>query len=461
MTKVSTVRTRFAPSPTGYLHIGSLRTALFCYLFAKQNKGDFILRIEDTDRQRLVPDAVQKIIAILNDFGLSPDEGPGIKNGHGPYIQSERLHIYAKYAERLVKSGQAYYEDGEQGRAIKFKLDKNGKTTYADAVYGEIEFKNENLKDPVILKSDGYPVYNFANVIDDHLMEVSHVFRGEEFLSSTPIHVQLYQAFDWRPPVFVHLPLILDEHRKKLSKRTGDVAVEEYLNKGYLKPALLNFIALLGWNPKTTDEIFSLDDLIKQFSIPKLNKSGAVFDVKKLDFLDKQWRLKLRLPLAKDPLFARSETLLNIKNKSDKKLLEIIWQQILERASGPSDLGEILEEFKFYFECPNYPAELLRWKDTEQAKTEVGLNFAKNLSMEIAAKYKKGSTREEIEKSTKDLIKREGLSVGEVLWPLRVALSGSDKSPSPFEIIETFVVSGREQEISIRLHRALEKIAKI
>lgn len=474
------IRTRFAPSPTGYLHIGSLRTALFDYLFAKHSGGVFILRIEDTDRERYVPDAVEKLVGTLAAFGLSPDEGLILENGSitekgdfGPYVQSARLGIYKQHAEQLVKEGKAYYcfctaerleqikkdqaaqnlpprYDGHcralsgeevaqelasgKPHVVRQKVPRTGLTEYDDVVYGHLQFKNDLLDDSILLKSDGYPVYNFANVIDDHLMEITHVLRGEEFLSSTPKHVLLYQAFGWTPPQFSHLPLILDTRRQKLSKRSGDVAVEQYVGKGYLKEAILNFVALLGWNPKTSEEIFSLSDLVKEFSLANINKAGAIFDVVKLDFINREWKRKLALPPAQDPMFILAKSMLESKcgHSVDPDQLAIIWPQINERIKGPSVLEAGIGEFAFYFQDVAYGADLLSWKNADKTVTASNLRLLRDF---LAALDLKSFSPQELEVKIKEYLRERGVGLGDALWPLRVALSGQKNSPSPFEIM--------------------------
>ena len=340
------VRTRFAPSPTGYLHVGGLRTALYSYLIAKKNKGTFILRIEDTDQTREVEHAVENLIDSLNWAGIEFDEGP-IKGGpYGPYVQSERLDIYHKYANQLIEAGHAYYctcstERLEQLRqrqmasklppaydrhcrnlniqpkpgephVIRMKVPLDGEITFNDLIHGNITFSYRNVDDQVLIKSDGYPTYHLAVVVDDHLMKISHVIRGEEWISSTPKHILLYEYFGWEVPLIAHLPLILNPDRSKLSKRQGDVAVEDYRAKGYLKDALINFIALLGWNPGDTRELFSMDDLIKEFSLERINKSGAVFNIEKLRWMNEQ----------------------HIRIKTDQELLEMLKPIIAQRSLG-------------------------------------------------------------------------------------------------------------------------------
>ena len=327
------VKTRFAPSPTGYLHIGGLRSALYAYLFAKQNKGKFILRIEDTDRSRYVEGAEIQIMNSLSKIGLKWDEGPYLNNDskikekgqNGPYFQSKRLKIYGKYVDMLLKSDNAYHcfcseerlkklreeqknnnqptkYDGScrslpkkevakklsnnEEYVIRLKVPDKGEIKFKDIIRGQVKFQMEDIDDQVILKSDGFPTYHLAVVVDDNLMDITHVIRGEEWISSTPKHILIYKALGWEIPEFAHLPLLLNKDRSKLSKRQGDVAVEDYFNKGYLVEALLNYIALLGWHPSDDKEIFSLKELIKNFELKRVQKAGAIFDVNKLNWFN-------------------------------------------------------------------------------------------------------------------------------------------------------------------------------
>ena len=306
------IRTRFAPSPTGFLHVGGLRTALYNYLFTKQNNGKFILRIEDTDQNRYVENSAENLVYILSKFGFNYDIGPGREDENGPYVQSKRLNIYKKYYMKLLKNNFAYvcFDIGgdlipefdneialskmnSMKYVIKLKINKNSSLKINDMVRGDIEFDLNLIDDPIIIKSDGFPTYHFANVIDDHLMKITHVIRGEEWISSLPKHVTLYNAFNWKLPQFCHLPLLLNEDKSKLSKRQGDVAVEDFINKGYLKEALINFVALLGWHPENDNELFLLEDLVKYFSIDRVNKSGAIFDREKLIWMNREYIKKM------------------------------------------------------------------------------------------------------------------------------------------------------------------------
>ncbi len=489
-------RVRFAPSPTGFLHVGGLRTALFNFLWAKKNKGDFILRIEDTDRAREIAGATENIVATLKHFKLDFDEGPNLgdrnqesgvgKDKYGPFVQSQRLDIYNKHIQILLDKGAAYKcyctaeridELKKQADASKvpFKYDKfclknpdpsagsgshnfvirqnipeQGTVEFEDEVYGRIRVENRTLDDGVLIKSDGWPVYNFANVVDDHHMAITHVIRGEEFIASTPKHIHLYEAFGWPVPKFVHLPLLLSRERKKLSKRDGDVAVKEYLDKGYLPEALLNFVAFLGWNPKTEKEIFSLDELIAEFDLKKINRAGAVFDPDKLDWFNAQY----------------------LRNKTTAELVELV-RPYLPVAAGeyPQEflakiveiererlkkLSEIGERTSYFFIEPQYDGELLKWKNASADELKSSLTAAKTM----ISNFKSLISETEIEDN---FLKRIGdADKGTMLWPLRVALSGLKASPGPFEIIEAFMSLPKGKEIMAkRIDLALEKLAKL
>lgn len=319
------IKTRFAPSPTGFLHVGGLRTALYNYLFARQNRGQFVLRIEDTDQRRKVAGAVENLLATLDWAGIKPDEGPRIGGNFGPYVQSERLELYRKYAVELVENGHAYpcfcsverlqqlkdwqaahhipprYDNhcrnlavsevsrrlaAGEAHIIRMKVPAAGGVEVSDLIRGTVSFPVDQIDDQVLIKSDGFPTYHLANVVDDHLMEISHVIRGEEWLPSTPKHVLLYRYFGWDLPQFAHLSLLLNPDKSKLSKRQGDVAVEDYRQKGYLPEALINFLALLGWNPGDDREIFTMEELIREFSLERISKSGAIFNIEKLNWMN-------------------------------------------------------------------------------------------------------------------------------------------------------------------------------
>jgi nondiscriminating glutamyl-tRNA synthetase len=357
------VRTRFAPSPTGMMHVGNLRSAIFEYLVARHNNGDFVLRIEDTDQERKVEGAVEFIYDTLNLCGLNIDEGPNNGGNFGPYVQSERLPYYKEYAHKLVEMGHAYYcfcseerldalraqaeEDkvafmydghckyltkeeiekkiaSHEPYVIRQKMPKEGTSIYQDLVYGEISIENKFLEDQVLLKSDGYPTYNFANVIDDHLMEITHVIRGNEYLSSTPKYNLLYDAFGWEKPTYVHLPMVVDADGKKLSKRHGASSFMDLYNHGYLPEAVVNYLALLGWSPEVTNEIFSLDDLIKMFDPRRISKSPAVYDVKKLQWINGHYMKKLDMDKLLSITVPHLKEAYNLDNKSEEWIKELV-----------------------------------------------------------------------------------------------------------------------------------------
>jgi len=472
----SNIRVRFAPSPTGYMHVGNFRTALYTYLFAKKNNGIFILRIEDTDQKRYVQDALEKLINIINWAGFEYSEGVYLENGHvvqkgdfGSYIQSERIEIYKKCAEQLVQDKKAYYcfcsperlEEMRQNQMankqatlydreclklkpdeIRHKLEKGEKyvirqkiftdefTEYIDLVYGKVRIKNELLEDQVLLKSDRYPTYNFANVIDDHLMKITHVIRGEEYISSTPKYIQLYQNFGWPVPQFAHLPLLLNHDRTKLSKRQGNVSVEDYIQKGYLKEAIINFVALLGWNEGkgSVQEIYSLEELIQKFDLSHVHKAGAVFDLKKLDWINSQYIKKLSV----DELYQKSLEFFKQKDFyinafEDKKTEEYFKKVLLIEKDRLNKLSEVGESNKFLFQDIQYDKEILRWKKMSDDDLKKSLEKSQEVFKKISAS---NWTKENLEKH---LLEAAGDKKGDLLWPLRVALTGAQKSPSPFE----------------------------
>ncbi|NTV40703.1 MAG: glutamate--tRNA ligase [Candidatus Moranbacteria bacterium] len=514
------VRVRFAPSPTGYLHIGGLRTALYNYLFARKNKGVFILRIEDTDQKRFVEGAVENLIDALTQTGLSWEEGvcfrkqetgsenqkktdsiayPGVVEvgNFGPYIQSERLELYRKYAQQLVAEGKAYYCFCEPARleqmrekqqqeklppmydrycltnidsekineklkekcpaVIRLKVPKDEIIEFEDLVRGKVSFNTSNIDDQVLLKSDGFPTYHLANVVDDHLMEVTHVLRAEEWLPSTPKHILLYKALNWEIPKFAHLPQLLSIEKKKLSKRMGDVAVEDFIKKGYLKEAIINFVALLGWNPGegSVQEIFSLKELAEKFDLKKVHKAGAVFDVKKLEWINSQYIKKMTI----DELYAEARSFLESKDffqawtlkeaKLNEKERESYIKKVLvieqDRLSNFSQTGD---DSRFFFEEISYEKNLLVWK--EMTTSELKTSLEKSLAL-LDSLSEEQWTRDVLEKK---LIEEAGDKKGELLWPLRASLTGVQKSPSPFDCCW---VLGKEKTID-RINKALEKL---
>ena len=380
MSTLDRVRTRFAPSPTGFMHIGNLRTALYAYLFAKQNNGVFILRIEDTDLERFVPGALDVIYSTLKESGMKIDEGPNEGGDFGPYVQTERKDIYLKYAKELVEKGVAYYcfcdkerldslvnaegikrydkhclhlskEEVEMrlARGDKYVIRQNMPTTgvseFDDLVFGHVEIPNSELEDQILIKSDGLPTYNFANVIDDHLMKISHVMRGNEYLSSTPKYNLLYDAFGWERPKYIHLTPIMKDAQRKLSKRYGDANFDDFIKKGYLPEAIINYIALLGWSPKGEQEKFSMDELIEKFSISGLSRSSSIFDEEKMKWLNGEYIKELPFDVFMEkakPYFDES----CIKGRYDYNKFGVLLQTRIEILSEIKDKVAFIDDFK-------------------------------------------------------------------------------------------------------------------
>jgi len=483
------VRVRFAPSPTGRMHVGNFRSALYNYLFARKHGGVFFVRIEDTDRARMVENGVESILRTLAKMGLSHEEGPFLKEdgsveqrgSKGPYIQSERLEIYRQQIDQLIEHGDAYpcfctperldalrkeqeaakkptgYDrhcrsldtDEAGGRVaagerhvIRAKMPDDGETEFHDEVRGHVKFRNDLLDDYVLLKGDGFPTYHLANVVDDHLMETTHVIRGEEWLSSTPKHLLLYKAFGWTPPVFAHMPLLLNPDRSKLSKRQGDVAVEDYLDKGYLPEALINFVALLGWNPSDEKEIYELQELVDAFELKDINSAGAVFNHEKLDWLNGKYLRSLPLDRLADRaapflenagLIARESEGWRVVRGGEKLSPEDLGKLIALERERVKTLAELPEAIAFLLEdVPEYPAERLCWKVQPKGEAVVRIEA---LLETVGAMDESEFTLKDIEERVKALIAEKGWGNGDTLWPLRVALSGREKSPGPFEIM--------------------------
>lgn len=481
------VVTRFPPSPTGFLHVGSLRTALYNYLFARHNGGRFILRVEDTDRARYVEGAVESLIKTMNAMGLDYDEGPTLVDGkivevgdNGPYTQSNRTEIYTKHALQLVEQGDAYHcfcskerlaelRKGQQIAKLPTKYDRTcaglskdevktkmdsgeafvirlkiseGPITFKDEIRGSVTIDGSEVDDQVLMKADGFPTYHLAVVVDDHLMGVTHVIRGEEWVSSVPKHVLLYKMLGFELPTFAHLPLILNPDKSKLSKRQGDVAVEDFLTKGYLPEALLNFVALLGFNPSGDQEIYSIKELQDSFNLSGVNKSGAVFDVEKLNWMNGQYIKKLD---AEDLL----ERARQYTEDVDDSLLGRILAVEKDRLSF---LSEITDHLHMYTGQPEYDPEILVWK---KADKEDALTQLKGVGETIKGlKNETFESLELIEGAIKKYIEDNELKNGNVLWPLRVALSGEPRSPSPFEL--TWIL-GKEETLA-RLKFATDKL---
>ncbi|MFA6197618.1 MAG: glutamate--tRNA ligase [Patescibacteria group bacterium] len=482
----SNIRVRFAPSPTGELHIGGLRTALFDYLFARQNGGNFVLRIEDTDRARFVEGSEQRLINTLTQYGLSYDEGPGKEGKYGPYVQSQRLDIYREHANRLLEKGAAYkcfctperltevrelqmarkepprydrhcrnlsadeieqLESAKTPFVIRQKLPEQGSVSFTDLIRGDVSFDYALLDDSVLLKSDGFPTYHLAVVADDHLMEISHVLRAEEWLPSTPKHLYLYESFGWTPPLYAHLPLILSPKGGKLSKRDGAVSAQSYLDEGYLPEAVINFIAFLGWNPKTEREIFSLDDLVKEFKIEHINKAGAVFDKQRLDYLNGQYIRALDINLLVKRLMPFYQQAGIPTDDADK--LTKVTALVKDRLVNLTEIGHLA---KFIFDLSEYEAALLLPKketDTEKIKKSLELSSETLQSIES-----KNFTSAALKQALTEMISRVGSNNTSILWPLRVALSGQAASPDVFEIAE---VLGQEEAIK-RIDAAIGKL---
>jgi len=482
----SKIRVRFAPSPTGWLHVGGLRTAFYSYLYAKQRKGKFILRIEDTDRERYVKGAQDKLMQTLDRFNLKYDEGPNKGGKYGPYIQSQRLGLYRQYAEKLLAQNQAYrcfctsarltemreqqikdkqppkYDrtclrlsteeihkkmNNTDASVIRLKIPE-GETVFDDMVRGKIKIQNETLDDQIIIKSDGYPTYHLAVVVDDYLMKISHVIRGEEWIPSTPKHIIIYQALNWPLPQYAHLPLLLNPDKSKLSKRQGDVAVEEYLNKGYLPEALLNFIALLGWNPGTDQEIFTVKELIKAFAINKVQKGGAVFNKQKLDWINSQY-IKAIPDYKLADLAFKSLSKFDYFEKNKFQLVKLV-ALFKERLNNLAELGKLA---KFLYELPDYDAAILIAKKSNTNKTQLALTKG----IALIDTYNHTWHADALKKYFDKMREQIGLTRSEMFWPLRVAVSGLERSPDVFDIMEVL----GEAETKNRIRLAIEKLHKI
>ena len=483
------IRVRFAPSPTGLLHIGGARTALFNWLFAKKNNGTFILRIEDTDRTRFSPEAVDDLVASLKWLGLDWDEGIEKGGEFGPYVQSERVELYKKYAEQLVSEGKAYKcfctaerlkemreqrrQEGKSGydgkcrnlsesaRAeleksgapfvIRFAMPNEGATKFSDAIRGEIVYPNEGQDDFVILKSDGFPTYHLANVVDDHLMEISHVLRGEEWIPSTPKHICLYESFGWQPPVFAHLPVILAPGGGKLSKRHGAAAVAEYREMGYLPEALVNFLALLGGSVSTDNEVVPLQQLIDDFDLKKVSMNGAQFDREKLDWMNGVYIRELPL----DELVARVKPIMKAggiidETTSDEKIKTVV--ALLQPRM--KKLTEVVDSAKYFFvDEIEYEEKPVR---KFVAKPDVKENLIE-LREKIAEVPEENFTPEVLEKVVADYLEESEQPMKKVVHPLRVAVTGRSASPGMFE---TLAAIGKEKVLK-RIDYTIENLAGI
>ncbi len=495
------IRVRFAPSPTGFLHIGSLRTVLFNYLLAKSLNGKLILRIEDTDQKREVKGAVDGLIKILDWVGIKFDESPDINGKFGPYIQSQRLDIYKKYSDKLLKSSKAYHcfctperlqkmRGDQQAKklpprydrkcrelskseiekklknkekfVIRQKIPLTGEINVHDELRGDIKFRAEDLEDHVLIKSNGVPTYQFALVVDDYLMQISHVIRGDEWIPSFPKNILLYQAFGWTPPKFYHIPLTLNKEGGKLSKRQGDVAVEDYRAKGYLPEALINFCVLLGWHPKDDQELFTLSELEKEFKIEDMGTSPAVFDIEKLDYFNgyyiRQKPLDELVELCKPYLEKHLKKIAStgrafVKIAANGLGITEYTKKIIaleqERLKKLSEIGELTEFF--FIDKLEYDTDLLVWK--KMTKEQVKNNL-EQVHEQLEKIPNENWTNDSIEDALISYIKVKELKVGEILWPMRVALTGRKASPGPFDVAE---VLGKEESLK-RINTAINKL---
>ncbi len=478
------IRTRFAPSPTGYMHIGNLRTALYTYLLTRSKGGKFILRIEDTDQERLVEGATDVIYRTMKDTGLIHDEGPDIGGEYGPYIQSERRNIYKEYAEKLVELGHAYYcfcskerlddlrEKQEKAKVptkydghclrltkeevqakldagepyvIRQKMPKYGKTTFKDEVFGEISVENTILDDNVLLKADGLPTYNFANVIDDHLMNITHIIRGSEYLSSTPKYNLLYEAFGWDIPTYIHVSPVMRDAQKKLSKRDGDASYEDFIKKGYLKEAIVNYIALLGWSPGGDREKYTIDELIEIFDVKGISKSPAIFDENKLAWLNGEYIRELSSDEFHEKALPWYKGVIE-NPEIDLKEVSALLQKRCEK------LSDIPEQVDFFDELPEYDIEMYTHKKMK-TNPENSLVSLENILPVIEGI--EDWTFDNLHDALMELVQKMEVKNGIVLWPLRVAVSG--KAFTPGGGVEIAYILGKEETIN-RVKKGIEKL---
>lgn len=481
---MSQVRTRFAPSPTGRMHVGNLRTALYAYLIAKHENGSFMLRIEDTDQERFVDEALGIIYRTLEKTGLIHDEGPDKDGGYGPYVQSERnaQGIYLKYAKQLIEQGDAYYcfctrerleslkasvgekkiavydkhclhlskeevqaklEAGEP-YVIRFNMPTEGTTTFHDDIYGDITVPNNELDDLILIKSDGFPTYNFANVVDDHLMGITHVVRGNEYLSSSPKYNRIYEAFGWEIPTYVHCPLITNEEHQKLSKRSGHSSYEDLLEQGFLTEAIVNYVALLGWCPQDNQEIFSLEELVKVFDYHHMSKSPAVFDIQKLKWMNGEYMKAMD----EDKFYEMA--LPYIKQVITKDLdLRKIAHMVKTRIEVLPDIPPLID---FFEAVPEYDVSMYTHKKMK-TNPEISLEVLKKILpvLENQEDYSNDALYEVL----CGFAKENGYKNGQILWPIRTALSGKQMTPAgATEILE---VLGKEESLK-RIEAAVEKL---
>lgn len=482
------IRTRFAPSPTGRMHVGNLRTALYAYLIAKHEGGDFILRVEDTDQERFVEGALDIIYRTMEKTGLIHDEGPDKDKGYGPYVQSERnaQGLYLKYAKQLVEQGDAYYcfcdkerlnslrtsvsEDGtdivvydkhclglskEEVEAnlaagkpwvIRLNIPREGTTTFHDEIYGDITVPNNELDDMILIKSDGFPTYNFANVIDDHLMEITHVVRGNEYLASAPKYNRLYEAFGWEVPVYIHCPLITDENHQKLSKRCGHSSFEDLVEQGFLTEAIVNFVALLGWSPADNQEIMTLEELVEKFDYHHMNKSPAVFDYTKLKWMNGEYIKKMdfdkfyemALPYIKEVI---------TKDYDLKKIAHMVQTRI-------EIFPDIRDHIDFFEELPEYDVAMYTHKKMK-TNAQTSLEVLQEILPVLEAQ--EDYSNDALYQTLLKYVEQKGCKNGYVMWPIRTAVSG--KQMTPGGATELMEVLGKEESLA-RIRKGIELLSQ-
>ena len=480
MTKI---RTRYAPSPTGRMHVGNLRSALYEFLIAKHDGGDFMLRIEDTDQERYVEGAIDIIYRTMEKTGLIHDEGPDKDGGYGPYVQSERMRtgIYMKYAKELVEKGEAYYcfcdkerlaslktevVDGKEimiydkhclhlskeevaanlaaGKpfVIRQNIPNEGTTTFHDELYGAITVENAELDDMILIKSDGYPTYNFANVVDDHTMNITHVVRGNEYLSSSPKYVRLYDAFGWQVPVYIHLPLITDENHKKLSKRSGHSSFEDLLEQGFITEAIVNYIALLGWSPEDNREIFTLDELIQEFDYKRISKSPAVFDIVKLRWMNGEYLKAMDADVFYEMAVPYIKEVIT-KDMDLKKIAGMVKTRI-------EVLPDIAEHIDFFEKLPEYDVAMYTHK---KMKTDTASSLEVLKEVLPILESQEDYTNDALYQTLAAYVEQKGCKNGYVMWPIRTAVSGKQMTPAgATEIME---VLGKDESIN-RIRKGIE-----
>ena len=482
---MSKVRTRFAPSPTGRMHVGNLRTALYAYLITKHEGGDFILRIEDTDQERYVEGAVDIIYRTLKETGLIHDEGPDKDGGCGPYVQSERQAqgIYLKYAKQLIDKGEAYYcfcdkerldslrktvagkeitvydkhclhlskeeVEAKLAAGVPYVIRQNnpteGTTTFEDEIYGDITVDNAELDDMILIKSDGYPTYNFANVVDDHLMGITHVVRGNEYLSSSPKYNRLYEAFGWEVPVYVHCPLITDEEHHKLSKRCGHSSFEDLVDQGFLTEAIVNFVALLGWSPADNQEIMSLDELVEKFDYHHMNKSPAVFDFTKLKWMNGEYIKKMDFDAFYEKALPYIKEVIT-KDYDLKKIAKMVQTRI-------EIFPDIKDHIDFFEELPEYDVAMYTHKKMK-TNAETSLEVLQEVLPILEAQ--EDYSNDALYATLLKYVEEKGCKNGYVMWPIRTAVSG--KQMTPGGATELMEVLGKEESLA-RIRKGIELLS--